>query len=106
MPDSDPSSTSSARSNRDLPAEDAGDHCRWRDDLLLALGTSGSRSEQPLSTSSSMTGGRMPARFSRRPMTSTSQGAVPHDDDRLWSLMSFDWIRPFPHGSGLPLTEF
>ena len=40
MPDSDPSSTSSAPSNRDLPAEEAGDHCRRCDDLRLASGLS------------------------------------------------------------------
>jgi len=35
MPDSDPSSTSSARSSRDFPTEEGGDRCR-RDGLRLA----------------------------------------------------------------------
>jgi hypothetical protein len=31
MPDSDPSSTSTAVSCRDIPADDDGDGCRWRE---------------------------------------------------------------------------
>jgi hypothetical protein len=31
MPDSDPSSTTSAHSDRELPADDGGDHCRRPD---------------------------------------------------------------------------
>jgi hypothetical protein len=51
MPDSDPSSTSSARSSRDLPAEEGGDYCRRRDDVRLASAISGLRQRQPLSRS-------------------------------------------------------
>jgi hypothetical protein len=37
MPDSEPSSTTSAHSGRDIPAEDGGDHCRRRDKTRSAL---------------------------------------------------------------------
>jgi len=102
MPDSDPSSSNSTHSDREIPAEDAGDGCRRRDYLRCFSGIFVLRT-QPASSPTRLTVSETPTASRRLPIVFISEerpvcfilwrlGHLPHEGEAfIAGHLAFGW---------------